>query len=181
MPRPASPPHSHLPVLGRLPAVAVTAGIAAAALALSLGCSTAKPGPTGAPLYGDVTRSLGEPAMQWKYSSGSRQLAYTTGPAGLQTYMVYLRSDGSLIKIEGVRDREHFAMVVRGQTDRSSIERLLGPPQERVDLGRPREQVWVWRFKTPARGVGRFVVIFDTTTWRVKQAFEATEPGARQP
>lgn len=145
-------------------------------IALAAGCATADRDRGGSPLFGDITRTLGKPAMEWTYPSGSRQFAYTTGPEGLQTYMVYLRSDGTLIKIEGVRDSEHFAQVVPGRTDRSSIERLLGPPQEKVDLGRPREQVWVWRFKDGARGPAQFLVVFDTTTWTVRQAFQARDP-----
>lgn len=127
-------------------------------------------------LFSDAVRVLGEPAMQWRFSSGARQLAYPPGPAGLESYMVYLAPDGSLNKIEGVLDDEHFSQVVIGRSDRDTVLRLLGPPRDRLGFERRNEETWVWRFRDARRQTALYLVLFDTRTWTVKEALQVREP-----
>src|SRR5262245_29828235 len=83
-------------------------------------------------LFSDPVQALGPPAMEWRFSSGARQLAYPPPANGVQSYMVYLAPDGTLSKVEGVLDDEHFSLVVVDHTDRDSVLRLLGPPRDRL-------------------------------------------------
>jgi hypothetical protein len=71
---------------------------------------------------GDLARGDcddGQPALSWQDPDGSEQLAYPRGPAGSQTFMVFIAPDGRLQRIERVLDMEHFARIEPGKSDRS--------------------------------------------------------------
>ena len=109
------------------------------------GGSNLKP---GASVLSDVVASMGVPAMRWKDSDGSEQLAYPRGPAGTKTFMVFVRPDGVLERIENVLDMEHFARIEAGKSDMSSVLRLLGPvfAHNAVYFKARDELVWSWLF-----------------------------------
>lgn len=131
------------------------------------GGSNLKP---GASVLSDVVASMGVPAMRWKDSDGSEQLAYPRGPAGTKTFMVFVRPDGVLERIENVLDMEHFARIEAGKSDMSSVLRLLGPvsAHNAVYFKARNELVWSWLFCDSWSQQAFFDVLFDGSTGIVR-------------
>ena len=131
------------------------------------GGSNLKPGASVLP---DVVASMGVPAMRWKESDGSEQLAYPRGPAGTKTFMVFVRPDGVLERIENVLDMEHFARIEAGKSDMSSVLRLLGPvsAHNAVYFKARNELVWSWLFCDSWSQQAFFDVLFDGSTGIVR-------------
>ncbi|EXI79514.1 MAG: hypothetical protein AW10_02368 [Candidatus Accumulibacter appositus] len=122
----------------------------------------------------EVIATMGMPALSWQDPDGSEQLAYPRGPAGTQTFMVFIAPDGRLQRIEGVLDMVHFARVEAGKSDRESVLRLLGPsvPQW-TDYFKARDElVWEWRFCDSWNQLARFDVLFDATTGIVRSTYQ---------
>ncbi|MBK7425383.1 MAG: hypothetical protein IPJ48_21155 [Propionivibrio sp.] len=128
--------------LSRMALVGITALLSACA---GYSGSNLKPGIATLP---EVVASMGEPAMRWKDPDGREQLAYPRGPAGTQTFMVFIGADGRLERIEAVLDMEHFARIEPGKSDQSSVLRLLGPsaPLRTQYYRLSNELAWEWRF-----------------------------------
>lgn len=122
----------------------------------------------------EVMAALGEPALRWQDIDGGEQLAYPRGPAGTQTFMVFLGADGRLLRIEGVLDMAHFARIEPGKSDRGAVLRLLGPSpsQWTAYFERRDELVWEWRFCDAASKLARFDVLFDATTGVVRTSYQ---------
>ncbi|MDR1936161.1 MAG: hypothetical protein LBS49_11400 [Candidatus Accumulibacter sp.] len=141
------------------------------ALALSAcagyGGSDLKPGESA---LADVVASMGTPAMRWRNADGREQLAYPRGPAGTQTFMVFVASDGRLERIEKVLDMEHFALIRADQSDMASVLRLLGPVTGRNDVyfEARDERVWSWLFCDSWNQEAYFDVLFDGATGIVR-------------
>ena len=131
------------------------------------GGSNLKPGESSSP---EVVASMGVPAMTWKDPDGREQLAYPRGPAGTQTFMVFIGPDGKLERIEKVLDMEHFGRIRSGESDLASVLRLLGPvpPQNIVYFKARDELVWSWLFCDSWNRQAYFDVLFDATTGRVR-------------
>ena len=116
---------------------------ALAALALA-GCSTFSivglaPGKS---TEADVRRALGEPAKTYPLPDGSRQLAFPTGPGGTQTYMAQVAANGSLTRLEQVLVEEKFRMVNPGTTTADEVERLIGPPWQKIAFANKGQVAW---------------------------------------
>ncbi len=114
------------------------------ALAALTGCSAVsilrlEPGTS---TEADVRRALGEPARTFTLEDGTRQLVFPTGPGGTQTYMAYLSSSGSLVRLEQALADEKFRRIVPGTTTAAEIERLIGPPWRRIDFPNKRQVAW---------------------------------------
>lgn len=122
----------------------------------------------------DVLATMGAPALVWQDPDGSEQLAYPRGPAGAQTFMVFIAPDGRLQRIEGVLDMAHFARVKAGKSDREEVLRLLGPPvpQWTTYFQARNELVWEWRFCDDWNQLARFDVLFDATTGIVRTSYQ---------
>lgn len=90
----------------------------------------------------DVRQALGEPRRSFPNADGSRQLAFTSGPAGTQTHMVYVAADGRLQRIEQVLTEETIARISPGSTTAAQLERLIGPPWRTVDFPNKRAVAW---------------------------------------
>lgn len=133
--------------------------------------SNLKPGASTLP---EVMASMGEPAMRWKNEDGSEQLAYPRGPAGTQTFMVFIGSDGRLERIEGVLDMEHFARIEHGKSDKESVLRLLGPsaPLRTQYYRLSNELAWEWRFCDGLSQMALFAVMFDASTGIVRTTYQ---------
>lgn len=131
------------------------------------GGSNLKAGESSLP---EVIASMGVPAMTWKDSDGREQLAYPRGPAGTQTFMVFIAPDGRLERIEKVLDMEHFSRIRSGESDLVSVLRLLGPvsPQNIAYFKARDELVWSWLFCDSWNRQAYFDVLFDATTGRVR-------------
>jgi hypothetical protein len=144
-----------------LPMVAVLAAACA-----SYSGSNLKPGISTLP---EVVASMGEPALVWKNPDGSEQLAYPRGPAGTQTFMVYVGSDGKLQRIEGVLDMAHFAKIQEGMS-KEQVLRIIGPsgPLWTQTYTRSNTLAWSWLFCDSASFQAFFDVMFDATTGIVK-------------
>jgi hypothetical protein len=118
----------------------------------------------------EVIESMGTPAMRWKDPDGREQLAYPRGPAGTQTFMVFMAPDGRLERIEKVLDMEHFAKIQSGESDMDSVLRLLGPvwPRNEVYFEARDELVWSWLFCDTWSQEAYFDVLFDGVTGIVR-------------
>ncbi|MBK7355673.1 MAG: hypothetical protein IPL29_06240 [Propionivibrio sp.] len=125
----------------------------------------------------EVVAVMGEPAFRWPSPGGGEQLAYPRGPAGTQTFMVFVGADGRLLRIEGVLDMAHFARIEPGKSDKAAVLRLLGPPQpEWAAYFKARDElVWEWRFCDSWNQVARFDVLFDATTGIVRTSYQRPE------
>jgi len=124
----------------------------------------------------DVQTSMGTPAMRWQDADGSIQLAYPRGPAGFDTYMVRLGSDGRLQSIANVLDSAGFAHIRPGMTT-EEVLRVIGPPDySRTVYFKARDElVWDWRFRNDFAEPSRFFVLFDNTSGTVRTAMTQVE------
>ena len=131
------------------------------------GGSNLKPGVDTVPA---VIASMGEPAMRWKEADGREQLAYPRGPAGTQTFMVFMGADGRLQRIEQVLDSEYFARIEHGKSTMSDVLKVLGPsPSQWVSYFKARDElVWSWRFCDSWSFMAFFDVMFDASTGVVR-------------
>ena len=129
-----------------------------------------KPGVATLP---EVIATMGKPTLSWKDPDGSEQLAYPRGPAGPQTFMVFMAPDGRLQRIEQVLNMEHFARIQPG-SDKESVLRLIGPsePQWTQYFKARDELVWEWQFCDSWNQLARFDVLFDGSTGIVRTAYQ---------
>ena len=128
----------------------------------------------GVATLADVVATMGTPALSWNNPDGSEQLAYPRGPAGPQTFMVFVAANGRLERIEQVLTLEHFARVRPGISDQEAVLRLLGPPWAPWTEYFPArdELVWEWQFCDSWNQLARFDVLFDGTTGIVRTAYQ---------
>lgn len=146
----------------------------AAALACALlaaGCAgfdagSLQPGVSTLP---QIEAALGKPAMIWKNPDGSSQMAYPFGPAGTQTFMVFVGADGTFQRIIGVLNESQFGLVQTGMT-KDQVLRLLGPSGALWTQTFPRTNTvaWTWLYCAPGNFQNYFNVFFDVTTGLVR-------------
>jgi hypothetical protein len=162
-------------VWGRVAALAITVLLSACA---GYSGSNLKP---GVATLSEVTASMGEPAMRWKDPDGREQLAYPRGPAGTQTFMVFIGADGRLERIDGVLVMEHFARIEPGKSDQSSVLRLLGPsaPLRTQYYRLSNELAWEWRFCDGGSRLAFFDVMFDASTGIVRTTYQRPDDSGR--
>ena len=110
----------------------------------------------------DVRQLMGAPAAEFTNPDGSRQLAYPRGPGGVATYMVHVRSDGRLARIEQVLNEAHYAGIVTGKTTRDEVRRLLGPPSHVMEFPRMQRVAWTYRFRDAWGYDADFSAVLDT-------------------
>lgn len=117
----------------------------------------------------EVRQRMGEPAMSWELPSGGRQLAYPRGPAGFQTYMVFIDAAGRMERKLNVMEAASFARVQPGMSQ-ADVLQLLGPaqPQWSAFFAARNELVWEWRYCDSWNQAARFDVLFDGTSKRVR-------------
>ena len=117
----------------------------------------------------DVTQLMGEPALRWQEPDGGQLLAYPRGPAGFNTYMVTIGSNGLLASRQAVLNMKHFALIREGMTP-EEVLRILGPsvPAWTIYFERRDELVWEWRYCDAWNEPARFNVLFDNTTKKVR-------------
>lgn len=124
----------------------------------------------------EVRQVMGVPAMTWELPGGGRQLAYPRGPAGFETYMVFINAAGKLERSVNVLDMTSFARVQADMTQ-AEVLQLLGPPQPQwTAYFKARDElVWEWRYCDSWREAARFDVLFDATTKKVRTTQTWTE------
>ena len=117
----------------------------------------------------DVEALMGQPAMRWKNGDGSVQLAYPRGPAGYQTFMVYIGPDGRLQCNVNVLNETGLARIGPGMT-KEQVLRVLGPPDySRTVYFKARDElVWDWRFCPYTLNTSHMLVLFDGTSGTVR-------------
>ena len=125
----------------------------------------------------DVYLTMGQPAMRWQDPDGSLQLAYPRGPAGFDTFMVGLGSNGKLRYIENVLDVQHLANIRAGMS-KEEVLRILGPSDANctVYFKARDELVWDWRYRSISGEPTRMMVLFDNTSGRVRSTMIQPEP-----
>lgn len=130
----------------------------------------------GAAGFDDIVRVMGQPAMQWQNSDGSRQLAYPRGPMGVHTYMAVIGADGKLKSLKNVLNEKTFAQV-QPDMSKDQVLRLLGPsePSWTAYYARRDELVWEWRYCNAWRQPARFDVLFDARKSTVRSSMGMTE------
>jgi hypothetical protein len=145
---------------------AVLAGCAGHGGGLRVGESTAD----------DVFIAMGQPAMEWVESDGSRRLAFPRSPWGVHTYMVDILPNGVLDRVENVMTPAAFARVQAGMTT-AQILHLLGPSisQWSSYYEARDELVWGWRYCDDWSQLARFFVLFDGTTETVRSTLTLKE------
>src|SRR6266568_1098655 len=127
--------------------------------ALSAGCanfSAISPGDSAH----SVEARVGPPAAVWKNADGSEVWEY---PQGVQTFMITMDADHSVMEMHQVLSEEYFSKVHAGMS-RDEVRRLLGRPKEIWYFSRRDEEVWRYlevnyRF---------FNVLFDHTSGMVR-------------
>jgi hypothetical protein len=124
----------------------------------------------------DVRASMGKPALQWDDPDHSTQLSYPRGPAGFQSYMVYLDPSGRLQRIENVMDPASFQRIRPGMTE-NEVLRILGPPVPEWTsyFEARRERVWEWRYCDEMSQKARFDVLFDGDRHTVRTSIGRAE------
>lgn len=133
----------------------------------------------------EVRQVMGVPAMSWELPGGGRQLAYPRGPAGFQTYMVFIDAAGKLERNVNVMNMASFAKVQAGLSQ-AEVLQLLGPsqPQWTAYFKARDELVWEWRYCDSWNQAARFDVLFDasskivrsTQTWSDSQKSDLPIP-----
>lgn len=124
----------------------------------------------------EVQATMGQPAMDWLDSDGSRQLAYPRGPAGFHTFMVRLGPNGKLQSIENVLDERHLATIRAGMS-KEDVLRILGPSDTRLTVVfKARDElVWDWRYRAASGEYMRMLVLFDATSGTVRSTMVQRE------
>lgn len=124
----------------------------------------------------DVLQTMGTPSLRWDLPDGGRQLAYPRGPAGFETFMVFIDGGGKLLRITEVLNTESFARIREGMTQ-TEVLQLIGPPQPQwtAYFKARNELVWEWRYCNSWREAARFDVLFDASTKKVRTTQTWTE------
>ncbi|MBK6982393.1 MAG: hypothetical protein IPH30_13455 [Betaproteobacteria bacterium] len=135
-------------------------GLYALATVMLAGCAALSLEPGVSP-EGKVREVLGEPAMAFVGSDGSRQLVFPHGPAGTETTMAYIAPDGRLARLEQALTEDRFRRISAGKTSRSEVERLIGPPWRTIDFPNKRQVAWDYRFRDAWGYLAEFSVMLD--------------------
>lgn len=124
----------------------------------------------------EVLQTMGAPSLRWDLPDGGRQLAYPRGPAGFETFMVFIDGGGKLLRITEVLNMESFARIREGMTQ-AEVLQLIGPPQPQwTAYFKARDElVWEWRYCNSWREAARFDVLFDATTLKVRSTLTWSE------
>ena len=108
----------------------------------------------------DVMTLMGKPEMIWEEKDGSLKYEYPRGPAGTETYMVDISTDGKYLGMNNILTEANFARIKAGM-NRDEIRRIIGKPTETAKFPLKQEETWTWRFKGTPTPVRRFHVNMD--------------------
>ncbi len=115
----------------------------------------------GASTEGEVRKAMGTPGLEFANGDGTRQLAYPKGPLGTETYMVFLRRDGIVDRIEQVLNDDSFHRIMPGRTSGDDVRRMIGPPWRTVRFDTLRQDAWDYRFRDSWGYMADFSVMVD--------------------
>jgi hypothetical protein len=125
----------------------------------------------------DVRGALGEPAKVFSLPDGTRQLAFPTGPQGMQTYMAYVSPSGSLVRMEQVLADKYLGRIVRGSTTAAELERLIGPPWQKVAFTNKRQVAWDYVFQDTWGYIVDFSVMVNERDVVAETVYARRNPG----
>jgi outer membrane protein assembly factor BamE (lipoprotein component of BamABCDE complex) len=108
----------------------------------------------------DAVRALGKPKMELDAGGGVRQLVFTTGPLGTQTFMVFVR-DGTVERSQQVLTDDMFYRIHTGTTTKDEVQRLIGPPHRIVRFDNLKQDAWDYRFRDTWGYLADFSVMMD--------------------
>jgi SmpA / OmlA family len=108
----------------------------------------------------ELRQVMGTPAMEFRNTDGSRELAYPRGPLGTQTFMADVSHDGIVQVVRPVLSDGTFSRIQPGMT-RDDVLRLIGPPGGTMEFPRMQQDSWEWRYLDSWRYVAIFSVNFD--------------------
>jgi hypothetical protein len=94
-----------------------------------------------------VRAALGEPTMVVPGPEGTKALAYTTGPLGVQTWMARIGADGRLALLEQVLNDDQLSRIQPGVTTADGVLQLIGPPSRKMAFERKRQIAWDYRIQ----------------------------------
>lgn len=137
----------------------IAAGLARLGLRPSPGLARGalRPGRSG---EADVRSLLGEPEAVHEGEAGARILEYPRGPAGTETWMVEIGSDGRYRGMRNVLVEECFAGLEPGETI-DEVRRRLGRPLATADFPARRERVLSWKYRADGGRLEHFNAHFD--------------------
>lgn len=92
-----------------------------------------------------IREQMGEPETERTFTDGSKRLEYPRGPAGTNTYMVDLDSNGRFVAVTQVLTAENIAKVRPGMSQ-DEVRRLLGKPTTIAEYPLKKERVWSWHW-----------------------------------
>jgi hypothetical protein len=107
----------------------------------------------------DVRASLGAPTDIRFDRNGDELWEYARGPAGFETHLVRMGSDGKVKEVTQVLTQERLMSVVTGTMTKQDVRHLLGRPSDPSFTGSG--EVWSWRFKLGGVQPGYLVVSFN--------------------
>lgn len=128
----------------------------------------------GASTEAELRQVMGEPAMQFSNSDGSRQLAYPRGPLGSQTFMAHVSRDGIVRAIEPVLSDGTFNAIQPGMTQ-DEVLRMIGPPRDTMSFPRLGHVSWDYKYTDTWGYLAIFSVTFDRdgrVVSKISQRFE---------
>jgi hypothetical protein len=117
---------------------------ASAASILVAACAQMNVGP-GTP-EAQARGAFGTPAVEYDTPDGSRQLVYTTGPLGTQTFMIYVKG-GTVQRVEQVLTDAKIFSLQNGVTTADEVRRTIGPPWRVVRFENLKQDSWDYRFR----------------------------------
>jgi len=145
------------------------------------GCGSTRAGlHPGASTRADVIAVMGTPAMRWSLPDRGEQLSYPTGPAGYESFMVYLDAGGRLVRVDNVL-REGIMDRIAAGMDEADVVQLIGPPVPAwtADFDARREHVLEWRYCNMFSELQRFDVLFDKDRATVRSTLSVAEQCGR--
>ena len=125
----------------------------------------------------DVRRALGEPAAVIGADDGARQLAYASGPLGVETHMVVVGRDGRVERVQQVLTDDQFARIQPGRSTGEDVLRLIGPPWRRVPFENLDQVAWDYRFRDTWGYLANFSVMMDRNGIVASKFTARIEPG----
>lgn len=106
----------------------------------------------------DTRERVGRPTDIRFDRNGDELWEFASGPAGQETYVVRLGSDGAVKEVTQVLTEERLMSIVPGKTTKQDVRNLLGRPSDQSFYATGTS--WSWRYSSYS-GPGYLVVQFN--------------------
>lgn len=128
----------------------------------------------------EVRQAMGSPALELPGTDGGRQLAFTSGPFGTQTFMVHVGPDGRVRQVEQALDDSRFHAIQPGMT-REELLRHIGPPHQTLRFDNLRQTAWDYRFRDTWGYIAILSVMIDDQGRVASRITQRIDPRERRP